>query len=72
MRFLFLRSGLVLVITVMDAGNNCDGQVLVTADLLGLTAKQPPFAKAYTNLREVIKEATENYIEDVKGKQFLK
>ena len=54
----------------IGAGNNCDGQVLVTADLLGLTAKQPPFAKAYTNLREVIKEATENYIEDVKAKQF--
>ena len=56
----------------IGAGNNCDGQVLVTADLLGLTAKQPPFAKVYTNLREVIKEATENYIEDVKGKQFPK
>lgn len=54
----------------IGAGKNCDGQVLVTADLLGLTPKQPPFAKAYLNLREMITEATENYIEDVKQQQF--
>ncbi|PSO48383.1 MAG: 3-methyl-2-oxobutanoate hydroxymethyltransferase [Cyanobacteria bacterium SW_9_44_58] len=54
----------------IGAGKNCDGQVLVTADLLGLTPKQPPFAKAYLNLREMITEAAENYIEDVKQQQF--
>ncbi|MFB6275386.1 MAG: 3-methyl-2-oxobutanoate hydroxymethyltransferase [Halothece sp.] len=54
----------------IGAGTNCDGQVLVTADLLGLTPKQPPFAKAYLNLREMITEAAENYIEDVKQQQF--
>jgi 3-methyl-2-oxobutanoate hydroxymethyltransferase len=54
----------------IGAGTNCDGQVLVTADLLGLTPKQPPFAKAYLNLREMITEAAENYIEDVKQQKF--
>lgn len=54
----------------IGAGKHCDGQVLVTADLLGLTPKQPPFAKAYLNLREMITEAAENYIEDVKQQQF--
>ena len=29
----------------IDAGNFCDGQVRVTADLLGLNDKQPPFCK---------------------------
>lgn len=54
----------------IGAGKHCDGQVLVTADLLGLTQKQPPFAKAYTNLRDIITTATENYITDVKNQNF--
>jgi len=44
--------------------------VLVTSDLLGLTPKQPPFAKAYVNLREMITEAAKSYIEDVKHQNF--
>ena len=54
----------------IGAGKSCDGQVLVTADLLGLTPKQPPLAKSYLNLREMITEATENYLEDVKQQRF--
>lgn len=54
----------------IGAGKHCDGQVLVTADVLGLTAKQPPFAKTYLNLRQMITEAAQNYIEDVKQQQF--
>ncbi|AFZ42384.1 ketopantoate hydroxymethyltransferase [Halothece sp. PCC 7418] len=54
----------------IGAGKQCDGQVLVTSDLLGLTPKQPPFAKAYINLREMITEAAENYIDDVKHQHF--
>lgn len=54
----------------IGAGKHCDGQVLVTADLLGLTPKQPPFAKAYTNLRDIIATATQNYIADVKNQNF--
>ena len=38
----------------IGAGVNCDGQVLVTADLLGLTQRQPPFAKPYIDLRAII------------------
>jgi len=54
----------------IGAGKHCDGQVLVTADLLGLTPKQPPFAKVYLNLREMITQAAENYIKDVQQQQF--
>jgi 3-methyl-2-oxobutanoate hydroxymethyltransferase len=54
----------------IGAGNQCDGQVLVTADLLGLTKKQPPFAKSYVNLREVITQAVQNYANEVKEKKF--
>ncbi|HEY9852680.1 MAG TPA: 3-methyl-2-oxobutanoate hydroxymethyltransferase [Leptolyngbyaceae cyanobacterium] len=54
----------------IGAGNHCDGQVLVTADMLGLTEKQPPFAKTYVNLRESIINAVQNYSNEVRDKQF--
>jgi 3-methyl-2-oxobutanoate hydroxymethyltransferase len=54
----------------IGAGPHCDGQVLVTADILGLSAKQPPFAKAYVNLRQVITEAVQTYCQEVQNHQF--
>lgn len=54
----------------IGAGNQCDGQVLVTADLLGLTNKQPPFAKAYVNLRNIINQAVQDYAVEVREKKF--
>jgi 3-methyl-2-oxobutanoate hydroxymethyltransferase len=52
----------------IGAGQDCDGQILVTADLLGLTAHQPPFAKAYVDLRTIITQAVQDYSNDVKRK----
>ncbi len=52
----------------IGAGSDCDGQVLVTADLLGLTTRQPPFAKAYVDLRTMIIQAVQEYSNDVKRK----
>jgi 3-methyl-2-oxobutanoate hydroxymethyltransferase len=54
----------------IGAGPHCDGQVLVTADLLGLSEHQPPFAKAYTNLRQIISEAVQQYCAEVQNHQF--
>ena len=54
----------------IGAGNQCDGQVLVTADLLGLSEKQPPFAKSYVNLRQVITDAVQEFATEVKHKKF--
>jgi 3-methyl-2-oxobutanoate hydroxymethyltransferase len=51
----------------IGAGVDCDGQVLVTADLLGLTERQPPFAKAYVDLRSIITNAVQEYSNEVKG-----
>ncbi len=51
----------------IGAGIDCDGQVLVTADLLGLTARQPPFAKAYVNLRAIVTQAVQDYSADVRS-----
>jgi 3-methyl-2-oxobutanoate hydroxymethyltransferase len=54
----------------IGAGAGCDGQVLVTADLLGLSKKTPPFAKTYLNLRSEINGAIEQFSADVREKRF--
>jgi 3-methyl-2-oxobutanoate hydroxymethyltransferase len=54
----------------IGAGNKCDGQVLVTADLLGLSSKQPPFTKSYVNLRQVITDAVTDFTREVQDRQF--
>lgn len=54
----------------IGAGPHCDGQVLVTPDLLGLSEWQPPFAKTYTNLREMITEAVKTYAAEVREQRF--
>ncbi|MBE9233460.1 3-methyl-2-oxobutanoate hydroxymethyltransferase [Cuspidothrix issatschenkoi LEGE 03284] len=54
----------------IGAGYNCDGQVLVTSDILGLSEKQPPFAKTYTNLRETITNAVQDYAIEVREGKF--
>ncbi len=54
----------------IGAGPYCDGQVLVTADLLGLSAQQPPFAKSYANLREVITKAAGDFATEVREGKF--
>jgi 3-methyl-2-oxobutanoate hydroxymethyltransferase len=54
----------------IGAGKHCDAQVLVWHDLLGLSEKNPPFAPAYTNLREQITQAISEWSDDVRsGKQ---
>jgi 3-methyl-2-oxobutanoate hydroxymethyltransferase len=54
----------------IGAGPHCDGQVLVTADLLGLTAKTPPFAKVYLALQPLITQAIQAYSLDVRERRF--
>ncbi len=54
----------------IGAGADCDGQVLVTSDLLGLSAWQPPFAKPYINLREQGIDAARQFCEEVRSHQF--
>ena len=51
----------------IGAGPHCDGQVLVSHDLLGLSDTPPPFAKPYAQLSEQILSAARAYIEDVRA-----
>lgn len=55
----------------IGAGVNCDGQVLVVQDLLGMYDKiNPKFVKKYLNLSEDIVKALENYKQEVTMGQF--
>jgi len=49
----------------IGAGPECDGQVLVLHDFMGLTKDRPPFAKAYFDLRAELKKAVSSYKNDV-------
>ena len=57
----------------IGAGNDTDGQVLVVNDMLGMDTaefKQARFVRKYANLQEVVTEAVQNYISDVKSGDF--
>ena len=55
----------------IGAGGGCDGQVLVTHDLLGLFDRfTPKFVKKYANLHEAMNKAFTEYIDDVETKRF--
>ncbi len=55
----------------IGAGSACDGQVLVTHDLLGLTSGYVPrFVKQYANLKETISSAVTQFRDDVREQTF--
>jgi 3-methyl-2-oxobutanoate hydroxymethyltransferase len=54
----------------IGASPQCDGQVLVTDDLLGLTPKTPKFVKQYAALAETINQAVADYASDVRARKF--
>ena len=55
----------------IGAGAGCDGQVLVTHDLLGLFDRfTPKFVKKYANLHEMMQKAFVDYIDDVETRRF--
>ncbi len=55
----------------IGAGSDCDGQVLVLHDLLGIDQEfSPKFVRSYASLNQTIKQAIGEYIEDIKSKNF--
>lgn len=55
----------------IGAGGDCDGQVLVMHDMLGINVEfKPRFLRKYLNLYEQIDGAVKQYISDVKSKDF--
>jgi 3-methyl-2-oxobutanoate hydroxymethyltransferase len=55
----------------IGAGADCDGQVLVMHDMLGINSEfKPRFLRQYLQLHELIYNAVKQYINDVKEKDF--
>ena len=54
----------------IGASNNCDGQILVFDDLIGLNPIKFRFVKKYTNIKREISKAVSKYAADVKTRKF--
>lgn len=54
----------------IGASAECDGQILVTDDMLGVFERTPRFVKRYDNLAEQIGKAAETYAEEVRSRSF--
>ena len=54
----------------IGASNNCDGQILVFDDLIGLNPINVRFVKKYSNIRKEIAKAVSRYAKEVRNKKF--
>ena len=54
----------------IGASKHCDGQILVTEDMLGLSDLFPRFVKRYSNLKKIIEKSVKKYTRDVKLGRF--
>ena len=54
----------------IGASAQCDGQVLVTDDMIGMFERVPRFVKRYAELAEIIAGAAEAYAADVRARRF--
>ena len=59
-----VRRKLAIPTIGIGAGSDCDGQVRVTADLLGLTPRQPPFSPALVDGQQLFVSALKTWIEE--------
>ena len=56
----------------IGASKYCDGQILVTDDIIGLSDFKPKFVKLYSNVKKIIEKSVKSYCTDVKYKKFPK
>lgn len=54
----------------IGASSHCDGQILVTEDMVGLFEHTPSFVKKYLQLDEMIAAAAKRYADDVRLRRF--
>jgi 3-methyl-2-oxobutanoate hydroxymethyltransferase len=54
----------------IGASNKCDGQILVTEDLLGFSEKPPKFVKMYDNFKERTEICVKKFVKDLKNNNF--
>ncbi len=56
----------------IGSSSSCDGQILVTDDMLGLSGFKPKFIKQYINLNKIIEKGIQKYRREVINKKFPK
>ena len=65
-----ITSNVAAPVIGIGASANCDGQVLVTDDMLGMFERTPRFVKRYDDLAERIGDAARTYAEEVRARSF--
>jgi 3-methyl-2-oxobutanoate hydroxymethyltransferase len=65
-----LTQSLEIPVIGIGASAQCDGQVLVTDDMLGMFDRVPRFVKRYEDLASVISSAAEKYAAEVRARAF--
>jgi 3-methyl-2-oxobutanoate hydroxymethyltransferase len=67
----FIAKKLTIPVYAIGAGTECDGQLIICGDMLGLfQAFTPKFIKKYANIAEVTINAFKEYVDDVKNVRF--
>jgi 3-methyl-2-oxobutanoate hydroxymethyltransferase len=54
----------------IGAGPDCDGQILVFHDLIGLTGEPAKFVRQYANVAAVMSDAVQGFKHDLEGREF--
>ncbi|HBB24650.1 MAG TPA: 3-methyl-2-oxobutanoate hydroxymethyltransferase, partial [Bacteroidetes bacterium] len=55
----------------IGAGPDCDGQILVWTDMMGMSTEfRPRFVRRYAELHDVMTSAVQAFVSDVKGRAF--
>ncbi|MEL6709452.1 MAG: 3-methyl-2-oxobutanoate hydroxymethyltransferase [Pseudomonadota bacterium] len=65
-----LTESIEVPIIGIGASAKCDGQVLVTEDMLGMFERVPRFVKKYDDIASQIEKAVETYAEEVRARTF--
>jgi len=54
----------------IGASSGCDGQILVTPDMLGMFDRVPKFVKKYADMKGIVHKSVETYAKEVKDRSF--
>ncbi|MDI9347692.1 MAG: 3-methyl-2-oxobutanoate hydroxymethyltransferase [Methylacidiphilales bacterium] len=65
-----ITNALQIPVIGIGSGKDCDGQILVTYDIIGLSAKAPSFSKNYLSTTTGISQALSNYAREVREGSF--
>ena len=66
----FITENLKIPTIGIGSSSYCDGQILVTDDMLGISGFYPKFVKKYASLDRIIAKAVKKYSREVKSNKF--